>query len=444
MLERAAQPLDVGEPRSAAEARAHGARCSSAHAGLAPRDERAQERLCAEGPVAERDPVLGRERRGHEARREALDTERGGRRAFDWLLEQAQRRHLREGRERGVEGRAQLLLVIAQAGEAHVFERFARGGEADDAGHVRRARLVARGPLVPGRVAVDHARGTASAKVGLGLVEPVAAPDQGPGTERRVELVPRERDVVEALRVEVDGPMRGQLRGVDEDARAVPVGDGCEGLEGKNLPRDVARAGDREEPHAPAACLERFFGAREEPGLRPHHGQEAMPAEAAPRQEVRVVLEREAHDVGVVGQRRGEECDRVRRVPREDHLVLVARADEAADAHARRLEELARHGGGEARATVRAAVVGPQRVDRGVRLREPARGGGVVGVHGAHETPVGEGHVRIGVAERERSRARPPRRNVRRAEASGGGCGRAAAGARARAEQGSGSRPMRT
>ena len=80
-----------------------------------------------------------------------------------------------------------------------------------------------------------------------GVAEPADGPDERAGAERRVELVAREREEVDARGGHVDRPVRRELRGVDEQPRAVAMRDGGEPRERPHLAGDVRRAGHRDE-----------------------------------------------------------------------------------------------------------------------------------------------------------------------------------------------------
>ena len=93
---------------------------------------------------------------------------------------------------------------------------------ADDVGTAGFLAIGQPGPVhVVGR---DDLDGAAALVLRRALQEDVAPADQRAGAERRVHLVRRERHEVEMLgvvvRLDVDSPMRRQLRGIDQDARA--------------------------------------------------------------------------------------------------------------------------------------------------------------------------------------------------------------------------------
>ena len=124
-------------------------------------------------------------------------------------------------RQTGREPVEQGALVGRPRPVQHRRERPAGLGERGDAEDVRGARLVPVRRGCPGRlVEVDPGHGAPAGEVGRRGVEPVAAPDQRPRAEGRVELVPGQRDVVHAGRGEVDPAVRGELCGVDGHAGA--------------------------------------------------------------------------------------------------------------------------------------------------------------------------------------------------------------------------------
>ena len=116
-------------------------------------------------------------------------------------------------------------------------DKSTRGGEGDRADHVRGAGLVPGGRGGPvGGAEADLADRAAARQVRRGGVQPVAAADQHARAERRVDLVPGEREVVDAGRGEVDAPVRDQLRAVDGDPRAVARARGPPARRGAGTP----------------------------------------------------------------------------------------------------------------------------------------------------------------------------------------------------------------
>ena len=121
----------------------------------------------------------------------------------------------------------------------------------------------------------------------LGRGEPLAARHQDADAEQRVELVAREREMVDPERVHVDRHVRGELGGIDADLRAVVVRQLGELADGEDLPRDVRGAGDREE--VVAAARQRRRAVRQELVGRRRERQQVDLA-PAPGEHVRVVL----------------------------------------------------------------------------------------------------------------------------------------------------------
>ena len=157
------------------------------------------------------------------------------------------------------------LLVVADDVEARrreLVERRRHGDRTDDVGG---AGLVAGRTVEPFDVAAaDPAHGATAIEVRRRPIEPVAPADEGAGSERGVQLVPGERDVVGAEPLEVEAAMRRELGGVDDDAGAVLVRRGDDRRQRHQLPRHVARARDGDEIDV---------GMRQR---RPHHGDELL------------------------------------------------------------------------------------------------------------------------------------------------------------------------
>ena len=84
------------------------------------------------------------------------------------------------------------------------LELAARGGKRGSPEHRRCARLMTRRAGRPLDILLGHAQDRAAAsQIGLTLVEPVPPADQGAGAVRRVELVSRERHVIDVPRGDV-------------------------------------------------------------------------------------------------------------------------------------------------------------------------------------------------------------------------------------------------
>jgi hypothetical protein len=194
----------------------------------------------------------------------------------------------------------------------------------------------------------------AACQVRRGGVQPVGPADKHPGAERRVDLVPGEREVVEARRGEADAPVRDELRAVDGDPRAVGVREARELGEGQALPRHVGRAGDGQQRGRRARQLgpDRLQGFRHG-RARPHRPRAACPcAVRLPGQQVRVVLDVQVHHRPGHGGR--EQVERVGGVPGEDHDVVRAGPGERAERRPGGLVAAGAGGGGVPGAPVHA------------------------------------------------------------------------------------------
>ncbi len=196
---------------------------------------------------------------------------------------------------------------------------------------VRRAALVpgrSRGPadgVEPGiadRAAAGQVRGTG--------VEPVRPPHQHAGAERGVQLVPREGEVIDVVRGDIDPPVRGELRGVDNDPGAVFVRQCGQGPDREDLPGDVGGASDGQQADAAAGefVAQPVHGGREGGG-----GHDAAVRDILPGQEVGVVFDVEVEDLArgpPVAQRQaaGQQVQGIGGVAREDHGIAGPAAHE--------------------------------------------------------------------------------------------------------------------
>ena len=150
--------------------------------------------------------------------------------------------------------------------------------------------------------------------------------------ERRVEHVPRERQVVDAVLGHVDGAMGSELRGVDEELRAVVAHDRRELGQRPDLAGDARRAGDRDEVDRRCGDPQRVLAALHQlraVGRSRQDGDVVL----APRERV---LARGGEDARARGQRRGEDAGRLRRVAHE-HDGALARTGELRDGPVRGL-----------------------------------------------------------------------------------------------------------
>ena len=203
-----------------------------------------------------------------------------------------------------------------------------QGGRTED---VRRAALVPGGPGGPADgVEPGVADGAAAGEVRGAGVEPVRPPHQNAGAERGVKLVPREGEVVDVVRGDVDPPVRGQLRGVDDDPGAVFVRQCGQGPDRQDLPGDIGSAGDGQQAHTAVRELvpQAVHGGREGGG-----GHDAAVRDILPGQEVGVVLDVEVEDLArgpAVTQRQaaGQQVQGIGGVAGEDHGIVRPAAHE--------------------------------------------------------------------------------------------------------------------
>jgi hypothetical protein len=168
----------------------------------------------------------------------------------------------------------------------------ARGPEGDRAHHVGRARLVALRCIGPDDVVECHELDRpAAAQQRLAALQHAAARDERAGPERRVELVPRQREVVDAGGRHVDGAMRRELGSVDEELRPVVVGDRGQLAQRPHLARDVRGARDGDEVHPRPRHPQRVLAALHELP-RAARDRQHRDVVAPPGQHVGVVLDR--------------------------------------------------------------------------------------------------------------------------------------------------------
>ena len=177
----------------------------------------------------------------------------------------------------------------AIAVHADLLERLAGGGERDRADHVRRARLEAVGRVGPDHV-VERDELDRAAAVQQRVAVQRRAADERAGAERRVELVAGEREVVDAGVGHRDRAVRGELGGVDEQLRAVLVGERGELRERPDLAGDVGGAGDGEQVDARRGAA-RGAVTSSSSSAEVVNGQHAQVV-PAPGEHVRVVLDR--------------------------------------------------------------------------------------------------------------------------------------------------------
>ena len=260
----------------------------------------------------------------------------------------------------------------------------------------------------------------------LSLAEPATVAHQRAGSERRVELVARERQEVDARATHVDATLVGQLRRVHEELRPMSVGKVGELGDRPHLPADVRGAGDGDQVDPRPRGAERALTRIQQLVCRA--GEPEQPEiVAAPGKHVGVMLDRAREHASARGQRGRQDVDGFGGVADEDDRVVVAGADELADGAARVLERGGRDAGLQPAATVHAAVPGHEPLDgipHGGHHRSTGR---VVEVHVAARATVGTRHNRVGAdqlarapgsgpggsvarrAQRSVSRALPPR-----------------------------------
>ncbi len=205
--------------------------------------------------------------------------------------------------------------------------------------------------------------------------------DERAGAVRGVQLVPGQRQVVDAVARHVDRGMRRQLSGIDEQTSAVRVGDLGDLGERPDLAGHVARAGGRHEVRVVAVRQVTQGGCQrlEQLGRRLGHGQVSHP-DALPRQQVGVVLTGEGDDVGARGKRSRQQVDRVGRVAGDDHRVVGPGIHELPDRLPRAFVGGGCGAGLEARPAVDARVPAQQLLDGVMDALEGGGGGGVVEV----------------------------------------------------------------
>ena len=318
-----------------------------------------EQRVGAEPAVPHPDAVLGRQVGGDAARGPAGDREALHRHAVRCCRARSAAASRPAPCARPAASRSSSARSCAGPGPVqHRRERPAGLGERGGAEDVRGARLV---PVRRGRPASVPSRstsrdGAAARQVRGGGVEPVAAPDQRPRAERGVELVPGQRDVVDASRGEVDAAVRGELRGVDAPPGRPPRG----------RSRRSARSGSTSPVtlDAPVTATQRRRGrragrassaARVSATVR-GRGQRPVRRARPPRQQVGVVLDVEAQR-RLAGHGGGQQVQRVGGVAGEHHDVVGPGPDELADRARAPLQQRGADLRGVARAAVHARVV---------------------------------------------------------------------------------------
>ncbi len=164
-------------------------------------------------------------------------------------------------------------------------------------------------------------------EIRLGGVEPVSAADERSRTERRVQLVAGEREVVHTDLGEIDTAVGHELRTVDEDPGAGSVCELGEFGDRQDLTGDVGSTGDGEQGRGGALEFDREAPHRLGDGVRGLDDARILPG-----QQIRVMLDVEHDDIA--GHRTREQVQRIGGVAREDDDLVVGRADEARDGRA--------------------------------------------------------------------------------------------------------------
>ena len=226
-------------------------------------------------------------------------------------------------------------LLTRELVEAELGELLARGAERDGAEHVRRPGLEQVRRLHPrDRFERNRLHRTASLQKRRPGRHGVAAHDERARPERRVELVAGNGEKVDVQLPDADRPVRRKLGCVHENRGAGATRRGDEVAERRDFAGHVRCAGDGEEVEVrsrklrPGGRGERGRGARER--QMPHLVR-------APREEIGVMLERRAEHPRAGWEHRGDDVDRVRRVPDEDDVVGLWTVEEARDGGARLL-----------------------------------------------------------------------------------------------------------
>lgn len=194
---RVHQAVDVGGAATEAQAGTDGLPVRNGTGPGQPREER----VGAEPSVADADAVLSRQVLRDVLRGPAVDGE--GDHADPPLVAglwpHPQRTYPVDRGEPGDQAAGEESLVRLHCSRGQRVDKSTRGRERDRADHVRGAAFVPRGRRGPvGGVEAYLADRAAACQVRRGGVQPVAAADKHARAERRVDLVPGEREVVDA------------------------------------------------------------------------------------------------------------------------------------------------------------------------------------------------------------------------------------------------------
>ena len=287
-----------------------------------PRDVRVR----AEAAVAHADRELGAQPRGDQRVRDAVDDEGDDRQPLDLGARARARARPAAAASPSRRLRASARSWASTAGQPIAASSSRRDPERDGAEHVRASRLPrARA----GSVHTTSSRSTSStapppARNGVAGRERGARPDQRSGAERRVQLVPAEREEVR-VRPATAGAARAARRrrapGTPRSCAAATIGvDGGIQPVTFDAPVIASRRGARRASSAAttasAVNVPSALALDEAAARRPH-----------PRQQVRVVLDdrRDHHVVGLQRKPVRQVVDRLGRVAADDRDVVAVR-----------------------------------------------------------------------------------------------------------------------
>ncbi len=203
-----------------------------------------------------------------------------------------------------------------------------------------------------------------------------------------------EGDPVDVQFGDVQGVVRGELSGVQDDPGSVRMGRGGQFPDGPQLAGHVGGAGHAHQRRAAGLALgQRLLQGVDGLAVRPRCVEvgDLDAGALLPRQQGGVVLGLEDEHPGALREYGGEEVERVGGGAGEDHLVVGAAAEEVRDGRAAVLEEV----GGQLREVSGAAV--DAAVVRGVGgdvVPDALEGGGAGGVVERGVDGLAAGHQR--------------------------------------------------
>ena len=229
-------------------------------------DQLADERVRAEAPVAHAHTVLRGQDLRQQAVRKAVDHEGGDAQPVARALRpQVQEVNPRQLGEPRAQTRRQRALVGRDGVHPDTRQCVARSAQRDGTDRVRRAGFVTVRRIGPdGVVERDPPHRAAALQPRLRRRQPRAARNQRSGTERGVELVPGDREVVDPERLEIDRAVWRELRRVDEDLGTCRVGQLRQFRDRPYLTRDIGSARDREQANLAAGAVKRGGSRREQ------------------------------------------------------------------------------------------------------------------------------------------------------------------------------------